>query len=177
MGNTAQVAAAVESGTAELGFVEGAVETEHFTSTLVARDQLVVVVAPDHPWVGRARLNAPSDPMKGEWVLREPGSGTRSVFEDAWRTGVYPGALRIQLELPSNEAVRAAVAAGLGATAISASVAAPSIEADLLYPVAFSSSPGTRVPGLAIGSDIKAVPPRRSYRSLLVDLRRRKGPG
>src|SRR5258708_25719240 len=33
IGNTAQVAAAVESGTAELTFVEGAAEKGHFTST------------------------------------------------------------------------------------------------------------------------------------------------
>jgi DNA-binding transcriptional LysR family regulator len=51
--------------------------------------------------------------------------------------GIAPGTLRIQLELPSNEAVRAAVEAGLGATAISASVAAPSIEAGLLHQVNF----------------------------------------
>jgi DNA-binding transcriptional LysR family regulator len=76
--------------------------------------------------------------MAGEWVLREPGSGTRSVFEDALaQVGVAPGALRVQLELPSNEAVRAAVEAGLGATAISAAVAAPSIEAGLLHQAAF----------------------------------------
>ena len=41
------------------------------------------------------------------------------------------------MELPSNEAVRAAVEAGLGATVISASVAAPSIEAGLLHQVNF----------------------------------------
>ena len=51
--------------------------------------------------------------------------------------GAKPNALRIQLELPSIEAVRAAVEAGLGATAISASVAAPSIEAGMLYQIAF----------------------------------------
>ena len=45
--------------------------------------------------------------------------------------------MRVHLELPSNEAVRAAVEAGLGATAISATVAAPSIEAGLLHQVAF----------------------------------------
>ena len=50
--------------------------------------------------------------------------------------GIDIGELRIQLELPSNEAVRAAVEAGLGATALSASVAAPSIEAGLLHQVA-----------------------------------------
>jgi DNA-binding transcriptional LysR family regulator len=51
--------------------------------------------------------------------------------------GIAPESLRVQLELPSNEAVRAAVEAGLGATAISASVAAPSLEAGLLQLVAF----------------------------------------
>lgn len=137
IGNTAQVAAAVESGTAELGFVEGAVENEHFDSTPVARDQLVIVVGPGHPWTKRVPLT-PGELKDGEWVLRELGSGTRSVFEDCLaHLGVDPGMLRIALELPSNEAVRAAVEAGLGATAISASVAAPSIEAGLLERVAF----------------------------------------
>src|SRR5215813_11266797 len=137
IGNTAQVAAAVESGSAELGFVEGVVQEAYFTSRPVAREQLIVVVGPEHPWIGHASL-APSDLMQGEWVLREPGSGTRSVFEDALANlGVDLSKLRIQLELPSNEAVRAAVEAGLGATAISASVAAPSIEAGLLQAVKF----------------------------------------
>jgi DNA-binding transcriptional LysR family regulator len=137
IGNTAEVAAAVADGTAELGFVEGAVEVGHFVSTRVARDQLIVVVGPEHPWVGRARLK-PRDLAAGDWVLREPGSGTRSVFEAALAAlGIMPRTLRIQLELPSNEAVRAAVEAGLGATAISASVAAPSIEAGLLHQASF----------------------------------------
>jgi DNA-binding transcriptional LysR family regulator len=137
IGNTAQVAAGVEAGSAELGFVEGAVENLHFTSSPVARDQLVVVVGRDHPWVGRARL-MPRDLLKSEWVLREAGSGTRSAFEDALaQLGVDPSTLPVRLELPSNEAVRAAVEAGLGATAISASVASPSIEAELLHQVAF----------------------------------------
>jgi DNA-binding transcriptional LysR family regulator len=159
IGNTAQVAAAVERGTAELGFVEGAIESEHCASTPVARDQLVVVVAPDHPWAGRADLT-PGDMVEGEWVLREPGSGTRSVFEEALvHLGVEPGALHIQLELPSSEAVRAAVEAGLGATVISASVAAPSIEADLLCQVHF------RLPE----REFRVLRHRKRYRSRAAD--------
>ena len=46
-----------------------------------------------------------------------------------------PKDMRVVLELPSNEAVRAAVEAGMGATAISASVAAPGLEAGLLHQV------------------------------------------
>jgi DNA-binding transcriptional LysR family regulator len=51
--------------------------------------------------------------------------------------GVETNTLRVVLELPSNEAVRAAVEAGLGATAISASVAVASLEAGLLQQVDF----------------------------------------
>jgi DNA-binding transcriptional LysR family regulator len=137
IGNTAEVAEAVESGTAELGFVEGAVESESLESLSVARDQLVLVIGPDHPW-GDAQSLSPADLLQGEWVLREVGSGTRSAFEQALRRlGVRPEKLRIAMELPSNEAVRAAVEAGLGATATSASVAASSLEAALLRQARF----------------------------------------
>lgn len=132
VGNTAQVAEAIETGAAELGFVEGAVRSEALVSAAVALDQLVVVVGPDHPWAGVSRL-APGRLTESEWVVREAGSGTRSAFEQAVADlGIDPGRLPIAMALPSNEAVRAAVEAGLGATALSASVAAPSIESGLL---------------------------------------------
>ncbi|HEY1782359.1 MAG TPA: LysR substrate-binding domain-containing protein [Roseiarcus sp.] len=135
IGNTAEVAQAVENGAAELGFVEGAVKSESLESLVVARDQLVLVVGPDHPW-GDAKSLKPADLLQGEWVLREVGSGTRSAFEQALRRlGVRSDKLRIAMELPSNEAVRAAVETGLGATATSASVAASSLEAGLLRQV------------------------------------------
>ena len=134
VGNTAQVAAAVHAGTADLGFVEGAVEDPLLLRERVARDKLVVVVGPEHPWAGGGTL-APERLGEAEWVLREPGSGTRSAFEAAVARLAPATKLRIALELPSNEAVRGAVEAGLGATATSASVAAPSLDAGLLVRV------------------------------------------
>ena len=137
IGNTAQVATAVEDRETELGFVEAAIHSEQLTSTTVARDQIIVVVAPYHELLKRKPLS-PTDLMEVEWVLREHGSVTRAVFEDALVAfGLDARALRIALELPSNEAVRAAVEAGLGAAAISASVAAPSLEAGLLKQINF----------------------------------------
>jgi len=136
VGNTAQVAAAVLAGATELGFAEGAVDDPALTSQRIARDQLVVVVGPGHPWASAGPVT-PRDLTQSEWVLREPGSGTRSVFEAALAGFGVPAAdLRVVLELPSNESVRAAVEAGLGATAFSASVAAPSLETGLLHQVA-----------------------------------------
>ncbi|MCK0196107.1 LysR family transcriptional regulator [Ancylobacter sp. 6x-1] len=145
IGNTAQAAAAVEAGMAELGFVEGEVAAPALAAREVARDRMVLLVAPGHPWAqrqaGRATPAGPDlltkeDLLAGEWVLREPGSGTRSVFEAALAAlGVDPARLDVVLTLPSNEAVRSAVEAGLGASVLSASVAAPSLEAGLLVRV------------------------------------------
>jgi DNA-binding transcriptional LysR family regulator len=133
IGNTAQVVTAVHEGDADIGFVGGIIDDPLLAIERVARDQLVIVVGVDHPWVAVGRLH-PNRLAETDWVLREPGSGTRAMFEAALKDfGVPPDTLRITLELPSNEAVRAAVEAGLGATAISASVAAPSLEAGLLH--------------------------------------------
>jgi len=135
IGNTAEVARAVHDGAAELGFVEGAVEDPTLSSTTVALDQLQLVVGPEHPWAGLEHV-APDRLSETEWIMREAGSGTRSAFEAALvQFGIPPDHLRIALELPSNESVRAAVEAGLGAAVISASVVAPSLEAGLLIRV------------------------------------------
>lgn len=135
VGNTTQVAAAVQEGLAELGLIEGVVEDPIFKVFEVARDQLIVVVGSEHPWVLGPDMT-PQRLVESEWVLREPGSGTRSIFEAALMGfGIPLSSLMVALELPSNEAVRAAVEAGMGATAISASVAAPSLEAGLLHKI------------------------------------------
>ena len=139
IGNTAQVARAVLEGEANLGFVEGDVDYPLLTQVPVAADRLVLVVGAGHPWAGRARLEA-GELTGTDWVLRERGSGTRQVFEDALaRFGVNPKLLDVQMELPSNEAVRAAVEAGAGATVISRLVAAAGIMAGSLVelPLAF----------------------------------------
>ena len=137
IGNTAQVAAAVHDGSAELGFVEGAVDNPLLLREVVARDQMLLVVGPDHPWARQDRVTS-ADLIETDWVLREPGSGTRSVFEAELERLGLGRQLRVILELPSNEAVRAAVEAGAGATVISASVASPSLEAGLLHRVRLS---------------------------------------
>ena len=135
IGNSAQVARSVSEGIAGIGFVEGDVDAPALSTTIVARDRMVLVVAPDHPWAKLGSIT-PQAIAGSDWVLREPGSGTRSVFEAAVHGfGLSLASLQVALVLPSNEAVRGAVEAGLGATVISASVAAPSLEAGLLQEV------------------------------------------
>ncbi len=140
IGNTAQVACAVLEGDADLGFVEGDVDDPLLARIPVATDRLVLVVGAGHPWAGHTHLAA-GDLTGTGWVLRERGSGTRQVFEDALAGfGVDPARLDVRMELPSNEAVRAAVEAGAGATVISRLVAAAGIASGSLVelPLAFA---------------------------------------
>lgn len=135
MGNTAEVAKAVLDGATELGFIEGAVQEPALITTQVALDRLVIVVSPEHPWANRKKLD-PDTIASGDWILREPGSGTRSEFEAVLpRLGLKADALRIALELPSNEAVRRAVELGTGATAISELAVAMSLRLGTLRQV------------------------------------------
>ncbi|WP_296945474.1 LysR family transcriptional regulator [uncultured Massilia sp.] len=132
VGNTQTVAAAVHQGAADLGLIEGTVVDEALAIEEVGQDSMAVVVAPAHPWARRRRLSV-AELQAAEWIMRESGSGTRSVFEAALaRHGVDVAALQVALTLPSNEAVRAAVMTGRYAAGLSELVAAPYIAAGLL---------------------------------------------
>jgi DNA-binding transcriptional LysR family regulator len=119
VGNTETVAAMVRDGTVDLGFVEGEIDEPALSVIPVADDQLIVVTRADKAVRHRKPLRAVE--LKAmRWVFRERGSATRSIFEDALAAiGVDPASLDVILELPSNEAVRAAVEHGAGAAALS----------------------------------------------------------
>lgn len=123
IGNTAQVAAWVRDGLADLGFVEGEIDDPALSVKLIAEDQLVLVVNTGHPWASLRHVK-PAQMKEAKWVVREQGSGTRRVFETILAGfGLSRNDINIVLELPSNESVRSAVAAGAGATILSNLVA------------------------------------------------------
>lgn len=137
VGNTAQCTQAIIAGTADLGFIEGGIDEPAVSIELVAVDRLVVVVGAKHPWAAKAPA-LPQEMGATGWVLREPGSGTRSSFESALQAmRIDPAGLHVAIELPSNEAICAAVEASRFATAISATVARSGIDAGQLVAVPF----------------------------------------
>lgn len=125
--NTQEVESAVVEGEVNVGLVEGPTQHPALIRKQIDHDQIVLVVAPSQPPLpvdksGRLDLRAIN------WVIREPGSGTRRGLEDlAVREGLSLDDLNIFLVLPSNEAVREAVEAGAGATIISRQVVASAI--------------------------------------------------
>ncbi|PWK84364.1 LysR substrate-binding domain-containing protein [Fulvimonas soli] len=108
--NTAEIAAAMLDHALELGCVEGPVAHPALEVRPWRDDALVVCAPPDHPLVRRRGLK-PADFAGARWVLREPGSATRSLSERAL-SGLPPG--ETVLELDQAEAIKQAVIAGLG---------------------------------------------------------------
>ncbi|MBB4197691.1 hypothetical protein CCR94_12845 [Rhodoblastus sphagnicola] len=133
IGNTEEVAALTASGDVDFGLVEGEVRHDLLDSETIDHDDLVVVAAPDMA----ARIETGALALAcAPWVAREKGSGTRAAFEQALRQLApelceQPPAL----ELPSNEAVLSAVAAGAGVTVVSRLVAGPYLRAGALRQV------------------------------------------
>jgi len=132
IGNTAACAEAVKEGRADLGFIEGEIDEPELSASLVASDELALVVGNAHRWLRRVP-DLPQGLTETRWALREAGSGTRSSFERALeRMGFAADRLDVVLELPSNEALCAAVASGELATVVSVSVARPGVESGRL---------------------------------------------
>ncbi|KAF3998905.1 LysR substrate-binding domain-containing protein [Glaciimonas immobilis] len=132
IGNTQQVARAVVDGTADLGFIEGTIDEAALTVETVDHDRIVAVVGPHHPWANGKGLK-PADLRAGKWILREPGSGTRSALEEMLKAiGVDVRTLQIALTLPSNEAIRSAVMSGPYVTVVSELVVTSHLQTGLL---------------------------------------------
>jgi DNA-binding transcriptional LysR family regulator len=133
--NSDQVAHAVLAGTADIGFVEGPDVPAGLTAEPVARDTLVLVVPPAHPWV-RRRSGVPAAELAAAALIsREAGSGTRRFLADALdrQAGLEPAPPAA--ELSSTTAIKAAVAAGAGPAVLSSLAVAAELSAGTLRAV------------------------------------------
>ncbi len=77
---------------------------------------LVVLASADHPLAHERSI--PLERLQDEpFIMREAGSGTREVIEDLFRQNGM--SMKVRLELGSNEAIKQAIAGGLGISILS----------------------------------------------------------
>jgi DNA-binding transcriptional LysR family regulator len=133
----------------DLGFVEGPTLTEGLASRVVGADELIVVVAPAHPWARRRRPLGAAELAATPLVVREPGSGTRETLD---RLLVRYGPVDPQLELGSNAAVRGAAVAGIAPAVLSRHAVGADLASGALVAVA--------VPELRLDRRLRAVWPK-----------------
>jgi DNA-binding transcriptional LysR family regulator len=119
IGNAARVEELVLGGELDLGLSEGSVTSESLHVEVFARDEMVLIVAPGHPLarqVGSGAIEA--EALRGQpFIVREPGSGTREVVAEALGRHGIP--IAPVMSLGSTEAIKNAVALGLGVALVS----------------------------------------------------------
>lgn len=109
--NTAQILERVVRHTFDLGFVGTAVQHEAVEVEPFVSDEVVVICGPQEP-LGKKASVSPAALQQRSFVVREAGSATRTTGEaEAARLGIR---LKVTMALGSNDAVKAAVSAGLG---------------------------------------------------------------
>jgi DNA-binding transcriptional LysR family regulator len=146
--NSDEVIGRIRGHEADVGFIEGPLDVAGLRVRRLARDELVVVVAPRHPWARLTEPLAAATVAGTPLLLRERESGTRRTYEQALaKIGLTPAApLGV---LSSTEALKAAVRAEVGGTVLSRLAVAADLEAGLLVEVP--------VAGLDLGRDLRAI--------------------
>jgi DNA-binding transcriptional LysR family regulator len=89
---------------------------DHAAAARFLRNPLVIIAAIDHPLAQQPDLSM-TDLLKERFLLREPGSATRMLFDGWLQTQGLQ--LNRSLQMASNEAIRVGVAAGMGIAVIS----------------------------------------------------------
>jgi len=131
VGNTDHVVESLRQFESDAGWIEGLSRHPDLAAFRWREDRLLIVAPPGHPLAGR-RGTAPAL-AEARWVLREKGSGTREVFEDAIK-GRFRLA-HVPIEMGGIGAIKRAVMAGAGLSCISRSAVEPELRTGQLHAV------------------------------------------
>jgi DNA-binding transcriptional LysR family regulator len=165
--NSDHAIADVTGGAADVGFVESPAVPSGVRTRVVARDELVVVVAAGHKWARRTRAITPAELAQTPLICREAGSGTRDSLIAAFQRAGYDPTDQVTplMELSSAAAVRAAVLASQAPAVMSRLTVADDLAFGRLREVA--------IPELDLRRDLRAIwiggrtPPAGAVRDLL----------
>lgn len=116
--NTSQIVEDLLQHHLTFGLVEAPVNHPEMRSEAVMEDELMLILPDGHPLLkyGEVPLD---EALKYPYVLREKGSGTRQVMEEALRENGISSQMEIVMELGSTGAVKSAVESGLGLSILS----------------------------------------------------------
>jgi len=117
--NTRAIQSDIVEGRVDVGLTEGFADADVLDVHVFAHDEMVLIAPPEGSDIAAAmKATVRARDLPGlPFIVREPGSGTRDVIEAALRSrGVT---LRPRMSLGSTEAIKNAVAGGLGVAMVS----------------------------------------------------------
>lgn len=120
----------------DIALVEGIIIREEILTEPVLDDTLKIICGSKHPFAGRNSI-AIEELRDQPFIMRERGSGTRSIFENLMLTHHIP--LQIKWECSSGTAIIDAVRHNLGLGVLSERCIVEQVHAGTLYPLELDS--------------------------------------
>ncbi|WNB88012.1 LysR substrate-binding domain-containing protein [Glutamicibacter protophormiae] len=128
--NSQDVVQDLREGAGDVGFIESPDPPQDMHHEVVARDELVLVTHPQHPWARCDRPVTAAELAAAALITREAGSGTRTALDLAL------GQPAVSLfEMPSNAAVRVSVQSGAAPAVLSRLAVDEAVAAGILIQV------------------------------------------
>nr|WP_321294466.1 LysR family transcriptional regulator [uncultured Sphaerochaeta sp.] len=120
--NTTVLLAQLEAAQLDFVVLEGLFPKKHYAYRLLRRETFVGICAKDHPFAGKS---IPVPLLQGQnLITREPGSGTRNIFERELQSQGYDLSLFPRVtEISSFQPLKKLVSSGLGISFVYQSVA------------------------------------------------------
>jgi DNA-binding transcriptional LysR family regulator len=143
VGNRGHLVESLRRGDIDLAIMGSPPDEMAARAVAFAEQPLGIIAAPEHR-LARARAVPPPALSEHEFMLREPGSGTRAALERFVRDQKIE--LPLRRELTGNDAVKQAVMANLGVAFLSLHAAALELQG-----------------GLLVSVDVQGLPLRRSW--------------
>ena len=109
--NTHDIILNLEKFEIDIGLIEGICHHPELITIPWKKDSLTIFASPSHPITSEKKITFDML-QKAQWIVREPGSGNRAIFEKACSDKLDN--LNIILELGDNETIKQAVKTGLG---------------------------------------------------------------
>ena len=157
-------------GEIEMGIIGTLFDEGEVDFRPLGQDRIVLVVKADHPWARRNSVRL-TELLNEKYIIREAGSGTEKTVREALaKSGVEPSGMKVQASLGSNEAVKQAVAAGIGSAFIS--------EMSIGKELAHKDMAKVKIKGLTISRRFYLIspkkrelsPPARAFADLLLEM-------
>ncbi len=109
----------VADHTLDMGLIESPSHHPNLVTQVCCEDELVMICAPFCD-IARLASVSPKEVASQPYISRESGSGTRECIDDFFRVnGVSLDEINLVMELGSREAIKGAVASGLGVAVVS----------------------------------------------------------
>jgi DNA-binding transcriptional LysR family regulator len=121
LANAEEIATGTMTGIFDLGLLAGEIKQSlqnNLKQKIVGSDRLQIVVGQSHPWFQRTTISV-RELTRTNWIMREPGSGTQQIFEQALQKwGILPNKLKVIFILNSSEMIKTLVEKGIGAAVV-----------------------------------------------------------